>query len=370
MSGRRRPFSVRLAAALAFVSGLALVLPAAAPAQAREHSARRHLTVMTQNLYLGSSLVGALKATTSAAFLGEVAAIVATEQATNFPARARAIAGEIASERPDLIGLQEVSRWEISGPGAPAGQDFLEILQAALAARGLHYSVAAASKNANIGPVPLMSPCASPVVGACRVTLRDRDVILVNDRTRRLHVWNPRHGNYVTQQRFSPPLPGAPAVSFNRGWVTIDGRYRGKRFHFANTHLETQDFPLVQQAQGAQFLVGPARGHGAIIATGDFNSAADGSTTRTYAALASAFVDAWSTNRHDHGFTCCQQPTLSNPVSQLTSRIDLVLGRRGARPTAAHLVGDRRFQTTPPLWTSDHAGVVARVRLHDRHTNR
>ncbi|MGZ4594732.1 MAG: endonuclease/exonuclease/phosphatase family protein [Actinomycetes bacterium] len=360
MRGRRSPIA-RVAAALALVVGLAVVLPA--PAQAHEGKAKRDLTVMTQNLYLGSSLTPALTATDPASFLSAVATIFGTVQFTNFPARAQAIAAQVASEQPDLVGLQEVSRWETSGPGVPPGQDFLAILQAALASRGLHYTVAAVSDNADIGPVPLVTPCASTVVGACLVTLHDRDVILVNDRTRGLHWWNPQHGNYVAQQLFSPPLPGAAPVSFNRGWVTIDARYRGERFHFASTHLETEDFPAVQQAQGAEFLAGPARGHGAVIAVGDFNSAADGSTTTTYAALTSTFTDAWSTNPHDPGFSCCQNATLTNPVSQLASRIDLVLGRKGARPKAAHLVGTTPFQATSPLWPSDHAGLVARVRL-------
>ncbi|MGZ4610599.1 MAG: hypothetical protein ACXV2H_10120, partial [Actinomycetes bacterium] len=200
MRGRRSPIA-RVAAALALVVGLAVVLPA--PAQAHEGKAKRDLTVMTQNLYLGSSLTPALTATDPASFLSAVATIFGTVQFTNFPARAQAIAAEVASEQPDLVGLQEVSRWETSGPGVPPGQDFLAILQAALASRGLHYTVAAVSDNADIGPVPLVTPCASTVVGACLVTLHDRDVILVNDRTRGLHWWNPQHGNYVAQQLFS-----------------------------------------------------------------------------------------------------------------------------------------------------------------------
>ncbi len=47
--------------------------------------------------------------------------------------------------------------------------------------------MAAVSVNAVIGPVPLVSPCASTTVGACLLTFTDRDVILVNQDTRRLH---------------------------------------------------------------------------------------------------------------------------------------------------------------------------------------
>jgi len=69
-------------------------------------------------------------------------------------------------------------------------------------------------------------------------------------------------------------------------------------------------------------------------------------------------------NPGDPGLSCCQNATLSNLTSQLSSRVDLVLVHGAAHPTEAHLVGDVPFQATPPLWPSDHAGVVASVRLH------
>ena len=121
-------------------------------------------------------------------------------------------------------------------------------------------------------------------------------------------------------------------MSFNRGWASIDGSLGAHRFHYASTHLETEDFPDVQEAQAAEFLAGPSHGPGADLATGDFNSAADGSTTTSYAQLTSQFKDAWRVNRGDPGLSCCQNETLSNPVSQLGSRIDLVLFRNGATP--------------------------------------
>ena len=127
-------------------------------------------------------------------------------------------------------------------------------------------------------------------------------------------------------------------MSFRRGWATIDGSLKGRPFHFANRHLETEDFPRVQQKQAAEFLAGPALGRGADIATGDFNSAADGSTTKSYALLTKVFTDAWRVNRGQPGLTCCQNERLTVPFHQ------------SPRPV-------------PPLWASDHAGVVATLRL-------
>ncbi|NYD42884.1 endonuclease/exonuclease/phosphatase family protein [Nocardioides panaciterrulae] len=379
----------RLAAACLVTLGLALAGPATLDAaQAGDqphghhhgHHHRHHgpgqLDVMTQNLYLGSPLTPALAATTPAEFVAAVAQIYGTMVATDFPKRAQAIADTIAHERPDLIGLEEVSKWTatplVAGANPPS-YDFLAILQAALAKRGLHYSVAAVSDNADIGPAPLVAPdfgCGvptSPTTPQCVVRLQDRDVVLVDDATRGLAVRDSASGEYTAQQTFAPPGTTEP-VSFARGWAYIDASYVGKRFRFLVTHLETEDFPAVQEAQAKEFLAGPAHTRGTVIAVGDFNSAADPATTTqptaSYSLLTKSwFDDAWLEAGHGPGLSCCQNGTLSNPTSQLSERIDLVLLHGRVRAINAHLVDDQPISTTPPFWPSDHAGVVARVRL-------
>jgi len=72
--------------------------------------------------------------------------------------------------------------------------------------------------------------------------------------------------------------------------------------------------------------------------------------------------DAWSVRRQAAGYTCCQEPTLTDPTPLFSSRIDLILVH-GAKPLGVRRVGTRPYATTPPLWASDHAGVVAEVRL-------
>lgn len=335
---------------------------------------KRDLSVMTQNLYLGSSLAPALGASDPAAFVGAVAQIYATVQFTNFPVRAEAIADQIQATDPDLIGLQEVTKWTTGGLNPPPGYDFLAILQSELVDRGLDYSVAAVANNANIGPAPLALPgCVQPgPIITCTVQLEDRDVILVNDDTPGLTWSNPKSGHYTAQQVINSPVG---PLSFDRGWASIDARLKRQPFRFVNTHLETEDFPAIQEAQTAEFLAGPGKG-GTIIATGDFNSASDGSTTTSYAQLTSPgkFRDAWDENELGHGSTCCQESNtppfapgaLTNQVSTLRTRIDLILSRGAARSDGdeAELVGDTPFQGAPPFWSSDHAGVVAEVRLN------
>jgi endonuclease/exonuclease/phosphatase family metal-dependent hydrolase len=334
---------------------------------------KRDLTVMTQNLYLGSSLNPALEAATPEAFVGAVARIYATVQYTNFPQRAEAIADEVEENEPDLIGLQEVSKWTTAGLNPPAGYDFLAILENDLEARGLHYTAASIAHNANIGPAPLVSETC-PVVAeqfTCSVQLEDRDVILVNDDTPGLTWSNPQSGRYATQQAIESPVG---PLSFDRGWASIDAKLKNLPFRFVDTHLETEESPLVQQTQAAEFLAGPGKG-GTVVVTGDFNSASDGSTTTSYAQLTAPgkFRDSWNEKLLGPGNSCCQESNtpplapgaLNNPVSTLRTRIDLILSRGAARSDGddAELIGDSPFQATPPFWPSDHAGVVSELSL-------
>lgn len=342
--------------------------------QSHHGDGKRDLTVMTQNLYLGSSLGPALEAKTPEEFVEAVARIYATVQYTNFPQRAEAIAGEIQEKEPDLIGLQEVTKWTTGGVTPPPGYDFLAILQSDLEARGLDYSVASIAHNANIGPAPLVSETCPVVSGqfTCSVQLEDRDVILVNDDTSGLTWDNPQSGRYATQQVIESPVG---PLSFDRGWASIDARLKGLPFRLVDTHLETEESPLVQQEQAAEFLAGPGKG-GTIVATGDFNSASDGSTTISYAQLTAPgkFRDSWDEAQLGPGSSCCQESSvipqlapgqLNNAVSTLKTRIDLILSRGAARSDGddAELIGDTPFQAEPPLWPSDHAGVVSTLHL-------
>lgn len=357
---RRRlaPLALLLIGVLAFLPATAQGASGQGPGDG-PGAGKRELTVMTQNIYLGSSLTPAIEATTLAELLAATAQIYQTVLDTDFPSRSEAIADSIAEHRPDLIGLQEVTRWTTTGE-APPGFDFLAILLGDFAERGLDYSVVAVADNASIGPIPL-TICDGPFL-SCAVTLEDRDVILVNDATPKLELTSVETGRYAAQAALETPFG---PISFDRGWALVDGRLEGKKFRFANTHLETGASPDIQQAQGQEFLAGPAKAGGAVIAVGDFNSAADGSSTTTYADLTKAwFDDAWDSTGGRSGPTCCQASALDNATSLLVSRIDLVLTHAASRALDAEVVNDTTFQGIPPLWPSDHAGVVATVRIH------
>jgi endonuclease/exonuclease/phosphatase family metal-dependent hydrolase len=357
------------AAGIAVTGLFATMIPAAAlPVQAAPREPAR-LTVMTQNLYLGSSLEPAIEAKNAEEFLIAVATIYGTAVVTDFPKRAQLIAETIADERPDLIGLQEVTTWTAvrsdGGPDLP-NYDFLDILMEALKAQGLNYSVVGTVNNASIS-APLINPAldclgAFPVFD-CNVTLADRDAILVNNDTGiTVAAGSLTTGQFKAQANLITPL--GPR-SFDRGWLFVDMEYEGRNFRFANTHLEVEAYPRIQRRQAREFtrIVQQER-PGPVIVAGDFNSAADGSNTRTYAILTDYFADMWDESRHGAGLTCCQEGVLQNPESEYTVRIDLVLGKgklssNWARVLPLPLEGAQ----APPLWGSDHGGVITRIRM-------
>ena len=73
------------------------------------------LSVLSWNIYLGADLTPLAGGITPAA----VSLVFRQFLATNFPDRAKALARQIASSKPDLIGLQEAERWELKIPDFP-----------------------------------------------------------------------------------------------------------------------------------------------------------------------------------------------------------------------------------------------------------
>src|SRR5262245_7510119 len=145
-SPRRLPVNLPKALA-AVVAVAALAIPAGTAGAAHKHKSDRELTVMTRNLYLGTDLTPIFAATSQTALLAAVNAAWTQVQSNDFPARAQAIADEIADSEPDLVGLQEAMLYRTDvppdGPASPAetvAYDFVQLLVDALAQRGLEYA--------------------------------------------------------------------------------------------------------------------------------------------------------------------------------------------------------------------------------------
>jgi endonuclease/exonuclease/phosphatase family metal-dependent hydrolase len=322
------------------------------------------ITVMTQNLYVGTPVNSAFEASSWPDLVAAGGQAWANLVASDFPTRAGALADEIAQVRPDVVGLQEVTLWRDQTPGdvmtdpAPNAThvvfDFLAILLDELSARDVPFTAVATSTN-----VDVEFPRLDPSAGLVDLRLTDRDVLLVRtDIAERFS--NPADGHYAAQ--FSEPfLTGL--VTSTRGWTSIDYRPdETTTVRIVNTHLEVGD-PVTgstQERQGDEFLAMVADSPHPVIALGDFNSPADNSSTPTYRNLTAVLHDAWTSARP--GWTCCQPPPLADPAGREFTRIDLVLIPRNWSATRVARIADQPFRTAPPpLWASDHFGVTARL---------
>lgn len=322
----------------------------------------RNVTVMTYNVYLGADVSPLLGASTESELQMAVAAIWAQVQASNIPLRASRIAGNIKSLEPDLVGLQEVAQWS-TGPSPDSTKvqyDFLQLILADLADDGAHYVPVVVHDN--------LDATAPTLVGNTPLFVRfvDRDVLLARSDlpAADLKLSDLQAHSFSTLLTFMSPLFGEFTVP--RGWISADVKVRGKTFRFITTHLETFN-SSVNVAQGQELLDGPAKTSMPVVMAGDFNSSANGGfdVTDTYPNIIdTGFQDAWAEiNPNLAGDTCCQAADLSNSSSDLFERIDLIFTNGGVGASSAQLVGDQPIDSGVPYWASDHAGVVATLKL-------
>ena len=334
--------------------------PAAAVAEADADGGT--LTVMTRNVYLGADLTPLVLASTPEALSVAAGDVLAQIRANDFARRAHALAAEIAAAEPDVVGLQEATLYRsdrpADGPITPARtveQDNLRLLVKALRARGQRYRVAGTFRGTELEtPVG-----ASPTMD---VRSTDRLFVLVRAREgrRRIGVRKTVTGTYRARLTF--PVGGTP-LTLLRGWIATTLRVRGAKVVVVNTHLESSSAE-VRAAQGQELLARVAATDAPVVVLGDLNSG-PGTDTAVYdAALAAGLDDAW-TRLHGTapGLTCCFASDLRSTARPLASRVDLVLYGNGVRATRAEVVGEARADRAHGLWPSDHAGLVARLRL-------
>lgn len=346
---------------LALAAAAFLAVPSAQAGPRHHHHHGHHgkrITVMTRNLYLGTDLNPIFGAPSVPALLAAVGAGWAQVQANDFPARAQAIADEIACSKPDLVGLQEAELYRTDvppdGPATPAetvAYDFIGLLVDALAQRGLTYKPVATFNGTDVE-----LPAGLPPTLDVRFT--DRVSMLVHVKhSHRLKLSNAQSGTYTARLTL-PTVAGT--ITATRGWASVDVKTRGEKFRFITTHLEAFS-PLVRNPQAAELLAGPANTDLPVVAVGDFNSGPGGDLTAYGILTGGGLTDAWPDG---DGLTCCHVNDLHNPSPTLTKRVDLVFTRGGFETLSAKVVGEDPADRTPSgLWPSDHAGVVAKLRL-------
>lgn len=376
----------------------ALMIPVSSAIAKTDKRHQQQITVMTRNLYLGADIFRVVAAAQNPEPNPDgldvpraVAKVFEIMQMTDFSERAEAIADEIFRTRPDVIGIQEASTYYIQTPsdfmvGNPVQAnsvfiDFYSVLNAALRARGLCYTAYAVT-NADI-EMPMLDGNSSS--GLTDVRLVDHDLILVKKGLSSCLVAKCNYTNNLNLD-----ILGA-TVQFTRGFIVVDVAIQGWGYRVANTHLEVAGDPdsvfrIVQDAQMQELLgtvdfltwLSPKP----VVMVGDFNSSPEHVpstgihpvygplpyTPPYLQAIQAGYLDAWLQQKHyDDGYTSGFDEFVSDPTAQLTTRIDHIFlkpGKSKVRRVRAVVVGEEIKDMTPDgLWPSDHAGVVARIKL-------
>ncbi|GAB7094238.1 hypothetical protein JCM30237_13900 [Halolamina litorea] len=303
-------------------------------------TASDRVTVLTQNLYLGSALAPVLQAETESEFEETVDRIYQNVLESRFEQRAEGLAGEIADVEPDVIGLQEAARFVEQGDESTT-RDYLETLLEKLEGEGLSYTEVA-SVDTFDAEVPVSSGSAPG-----RVRFLNSDVILA------------REGVKTSADDASTYYTGGREFGIGRGYcsATVEDT-----FTFVNTHLSTRRTPLLQLAQASELLI-RFRDPPTVL-VGDFNSGPSTGKTRAYDILTRRYSDAYAAvNPDEEGETCCQHPTLTNETLALGRRIDHVFTHGDIDARKAERVGHDPDARVGERWPSDHAGVMAELEL-------
>lgn len=308
------------------------------------------IRVATYNVYLGADLTVIFEATDRADLSRRARAVFDQVVATDFPARAAAIARMLVRDRVDLVGLQEVARWSRQRPDAEGGEevwlDFLEELLEALAIAGQAYDVHACTPNFRGG---------AEVAGAETMSVLGHNVVLVR-RDGGVRVTDERTGDFGHTLDIATPMPEL-VLNVARSWAWVDVEVEGHRLRFVNTHLEAWD-RSVRRAQRDELVRAVGDPGFPVVVVGDFNEVPE------LVGLPPTYEDAWAVaGGPGKGLTCGHTPGLADPTSTTESRIDYVWVR-GARVARCWVVGDRpEDRTATGLWPSDHAGVLAEIGL-------
>jgi hypothetical protein len=339
-----------------------------------EDAPGKPLAVMTRNLYVGGDLFLPF---VSQDPLGAASTVFADILASDVPGRMKAIALEVSGARPDLLGVQEGFRFLVT----PVGQtgpvlldlDFLALLQGALESPGHwdgdddgedddvpgigRWRLAVAQEH-TILTVPFLDR-------GIQVTMIDRDAILVGPGVK---IRDASGGDFAAE--FITSLAGVIPVHLKRGWTVAEVTRRDVPFTFVNVHLETQEFGPLQSVQAQELLArfGAVR---PLVLAGDFNSdpfdpayaASPAPIPTPYQLITgSGLENVWDAVGVGTGNTCCFPGNLL-PPGALTQRIDHFFLGGAIAPLASYRVGLEPLAALGGRWPSDHAGVVAKLRI-------
>jgi hypothetical protein len=377
----------RLVILLAIIVLAAMALPAVAAAAPENAQGGPKITVMTRNIFLGADLGPAIDAPTIPEAIDGAGEIWNEFQATKFPERARPLAREIALNKPDLVGLQEVALWKRQVPsdgGAPpispipgaqpatqVEQDFLAILMSELKRAGANYEIVK-SQDEFKGELPVdvdqsNATGTGPLAGFGAdfdASLTMRDVILARKGSK-VKLGQTAGGHYQT--RYEPNIGGI-VIPVDRGWVSVEASVGNRAFRFVNTHLEAFGSPTIREAQAKELIAGPLSTSKQVVLVGDLNSgvARHNEPERPGDDLAFKALEAFGMTDNGAVQSCCYS-NLFDPNDFFDHTVDHVLTKPGLVTRGAFITGNDPSERTPSgLWPSDHGGVVSTLQLRHR----
>ena len=373
----KRILVATIAATFASFAGIAAAAPSNAVGPAPT------VDVMTQNQYLGADIAPLIAAIGEGPEAFNAAVIKALMQiaANQTPARVRMLSEQILARRPHLVGLQEV--WEFACfPDSQAKVNHCDNPMV----KGAFSNHLALTESALAGNYVLKGvvqnftatvPFSFDGVNLAYLSVKDRDVIFArSDVTATPFKQYPCSKPSQDGCNFEIDLPLGALGSVKRGFVMVDAEIAGEPNRFVNTHLEVEgggpipgEVQAAQAIQLTQTVLGATPADRRLIVVGDMNSSpndAPSSLPTPYQIFyAAGLADAWLLRPGDvAGLTCCQLEDLSNRVSVLVRRIDLILTREvPPRVKDARVIGEvAADRLAPPgrgLWPSDHASVAA-----------
>jgi endonuclease/exonuclease/phosphatase family metal-dependent hydrolase len=198
--------------------------------------------------------------------------------------------------------------------------------------------------------------------------------------------------NYTAALQVSTPFG---TIEIERGFVAVDTTIDGKSYRLVTTHPEVQHpdpanpasqfFQVAQAGELLQVLLTTTPLERSLIVMGDMNSDPaepnvpgplplpapfnSGLITPYHQFVEAGFTDVWELRPgNPPGDTCCQAEDLTNRVSILDQRIDMVFSLEvPAKVKEVRVIGNNASDKTPPpgqrLWPSDHAGLTAELQF-------
>jgi endonuclease/exonuclease/phosphatase family metal-dependent hydrolase len=317
------------------------------------------ITAITYNMYYGIASELVPEQRTAAALSNTVSVILNAVGLTDFRCRIAGAAKQIVAEQPLAIGLQEaILIAYVRDPNDRSEDqvviDFVDELVGAIESAGGGHFQALVRDNTVIQDT-------LPFVGGIRFV--DRIAILVNPR------FPARQAGSLTFHTLQSAGDLVPTGTGEvvRGALHVQVPFTTGMLDFYTTHLQSSGVgptstATVREAQAVElvsFVQSSSSPGSIVVLTGDMN---DIPGSQTYNTLSAAFVDTYAVAGTPPGYTAYQPQTLDNPDDLATLRLDQIYTNASPSQVAESRVFLNQKVEPCNLWSSDHYGVVSRIR--------